>query len=95
VTEDDTKPLGRDPLPDLRALERSWSQSAKELRRKASEHEANAARVSRQIADLPCDVDRTRDELILHLGWHHKRRPPLGMRKPGLVAVHNKILEGN
>lgn len=85
--------LVRAQLASLRDMRREHDEKAERHRRQASEHGVAAVAISREIAELPCDIDRTRDELIVHLGWHHKKRPPLGMRKPGLVAIHEKILK--
>jgi hypothetical protein len=78
----------------LRIIQRSHEARAEEYRRQAAEHGVQAVKVSRQIAELPCDIARTRDELIVHLGWRHKKTAPLGMGKPGLIAIHDKILKG-
>lgn len=83
---------GRDDLALLRLMLVNHETRSEELRRQASEHGVQAVTISRQIAELPCDIDRSRNELILHLGWYHKKRPPIGMGKPGLVAIHNKLL---
>lgn len=81
-------------LEELRSRQREHEEQAAQLHRQASEHGLEATRISRLIADLPCDEPRTRDELIIHLGWHHKKRPPLGVRKQMLVAIHDKLIGG-
>jgi len=81
----------------LRSRRKQHDTQAEEYRVLASQHGVEAVRISREIADFPCDVPRSRDELITHLGWHHKRRPPLGATKKMMIALHERIVgeEGN
>lgn len=79
-------------LEQLRALRKLHDGLAEQYRTQAAEHGVEAVRISRAIAKFPCDVARNRDELIIHLGWHHKRHGLLNATKKELLAIHEQLV---
>jgi hypothetical protein len=79
-------------LEQLRTLRRQHDVMAAEFRALASEHGVEAVRIARQIAGFPCDTSWSGDELLTHIGWHHKRHPPIAATQEFLVAMHERIV---
>jgi hypothetical protein len=62
----------------------------------AAAHRAGllAVSIAREIARLPCDVDRTRDELVVHLGFVHRTHVHPQWSIQRLRAIHRQRITG-
>jgi hypothetical protein len=60
-------------------------------RKEAQDASTTAILVSRRIANLPCDEDRNRDELIIHLGFVHRVHVGHGYSIEKLRAIHDRL----
>lgn len=83
----------REELEALRSQRNELDEIAQELRDKASGYAIESTEISHRIAEMPCDIKRTRAELLIHIGWYHKRQPPLGAPRVVLAALHERIVK--
>lgn len=89
---DQEKPPAPLTAGTLRLLRKHADLKAEEYRKMAHGFGVSAVQYDRQLAELPCEIERDHHEMVIHLGWKHRHSPAWRHDEDYLKTLHRNLM---